>query len=197
MLKWISGICKKPAIVQMPPSWTAPIVLKEKLTLQDAKFIFDQAEKLLIDSVATSETIVSRMNTLITLITGTLFALVGYIISRIGKVFILDSSLFAASIGALFLYVLAIYSFQNNQPKDYLLPGTVPKDLFNPAFFNQSIPNEDRLIRYYVNEIENYMYRIEINNEINNRRWSRYSLIAKALLFLPLILISCYYFTHP
>lgn len=180
---------------KIDPSWTASVALKEKLTLDDAKFIFEQAEKLLNDSVATSETIVSRMNTLITLITGSLLALIGYIISRLGKDVIFDPPMFTASVGALFLYVLAIYSFQNNQPKDYLLPGTVPKNLFDPAFFNNAIPNNQRIILYYVNEFENYMYRIEINREINEKRWKRYSMIAGALLWLPIILVSCYLFT--
>lgn len=185
-------IFRKPAYRPIHPSWTAEVAFKEKLTLEDAKFIFEQAEKLLNDSVATSETIVSRMNTLITLITGSMLAIVGYIISRIGGSFNLDPSMFTAAIGALFLYVLAVYSFQNNQPKDYLLPGTVPKDLFNPAFFDKSIPNNERIILYYVNELENYMYRIEINNEINEKRWKRYSIITGALLWLPIILIACY-----
>ena len=60
-------------------TWKAEIRFKEKLTVDDAKFIFEQAEKLLNDSVETSETIVRRMNTLITLITGSLLALVGYL----------------------------------------------------------------------------------------------------------------------
>jgi hypothetical protein len=185
----------KPNPQVIHPSWTAAVAFKEKLTLDDAKFIFEQAEKLLNDSVGTSETIVSRMNTLITLITGSMLALIGYIISRIGKDFVFDPPMFTASVGALFLYVLAFHSFQNNQPKDYLLPGSVPKDLFNPAFFDKAIPNDQRIVLYYVNELENYMYRIEINNEINEKRWKRYSMITGALLWLPIILIICYLFT--
>lgn len=187
---------ERPKIRLTEPSWTTDVSLKEKLTLNDAKFIFDQAEKLLIDSVESGETIVNRMNTLITLITGSLLALLGYIISRAGDNFVFDSAMFTASVGALSLYILAVYSFQNNQPKNYLLPGTVPKDLFDPAFFDTAIQNEERIVMYYVNEFENYMYRIEINNAINAERWKRYSRIARALLWLPVVLISCYLFTN-
>ncbi len=172
--------------------WQAELQFKNKLTISEAKFIFEQAEKMLNDSVASSETIVGRMNTLITLITGSLLALMGYIISKWSKPFVFDHGMLTAIVGICYLFLLAVFSFVNNQPKDYLLPGSLPKDLFNPSFFDPSIPNDGRILRYYVNEIENYQPKIEANSAINERRWKMYSRITFFLLMLPVILWLCF-----
>jgi hypothetical protein len=132
------------------------------------------------------------MNTLITLITGSLLALMGYLITKLGNTVMLDKGFITASAGAIYLYVLAIVSFANNYPKSYLLPGALPKDLFDPSFFDPHVPKEGRILRYYVNEIENYQGKIEVNGELNESRWSRYITICKWLLALPIILITCY-----
>jgi len=175
--------------------WKAAVNEKEKLTKDDAKFIFEQAEKFLKDSVESSETIVSRMNTLITIISGSLIALIGYIITKEVRNCSFDKTLIAPYFSLAYLYILAWLSFNNYKPRDYVLPGSLPEDLFNPSFFHEDIPREDRIIRYYVNEIENYQAKIEANSEINNQRWGRYTFIAKLLVALPLFLLVIYLFT--
>jgi hypothetical protein len=115
-------------------NWQVPLADKNALTIEDAHFIFDQAEKLLNDSVATSQNIVSRMNTLITLITAALLAIFGFIISKLGSTSIGDPVFITAITASIGLYILAIFSFSNTAPKTYLLPGSVPKDLLTHHF---------------------------------------------------------------
>lgn len=170
------------------PSWSADIEHKKRLTKEDAKFIFDQAEKILTDTLETSETIVSRTNTLLTLISGSLLAVIGYIISRLGEALLKDNLFITAIFGAIYLYILAFYCFENTRPKSYLIAGTLPKDLFVATFFGASIPNEERIIRLYANEIDNYQYKIEVNSKLNNTRWKKYKNILRGLLLLPVVL---------
>jgi hypothetical protein len=181
---------------QQPIIWQAPINEKEKLTCQDAKFIFDQAEKYLCDTVDTSETIVSRVNTFITIITGSLIAFITFDISRLGKGFIVEPVLLTALLGTVYLYILAWYSFSVNYPADYIIAGSLPKDLYNESFFSEAIEKEDRLRIYYLNEIEQYQFRIEVNSRINNSRWKAYTRISVFLILLPIVLILTYLLTY-
>jgi hypothetical protein len=179
----------------IPVWWQADVSQKEKLTIEDVRFIFAQAEKMLKDSVDTSEVIVNRTNTLITIISGLLIALMGYIITRLNNSSSLDSILFTTIIAIIYLYITVWCCFENTKPKSYLICGSLPKDLFNNSFFDPQIDSDKRIIHFYVSEIENYQYKIETNNSINRIRWGRYQMLLKAILFLPIVLIGVYIFT--
>lgn len=174
------------------PKWQGNVANKEKLTSDDAKFLFDQAEKFLKDSVENSNLIVSRTSSLITLLAGTLIALIGFVISKFNLKSI-DALTIAAIIGVIYVYILIYNAFENTKPQVYLIPGALPKDLFADAFFIDGITDEKRIIHFYVSEIENYQFKIEKNNEINKIRWNRYARLLKAIVYLPLILAVAYF----
>jgi hypothetical protein len=159
---------KNSSIEELPREiWKAKIEHKEKLTIEDAKFLFDQAEKTLKSSIETSEIIVSRMNTAITLITACFLAFLGYIISRLSKDSLMENGMFSSCVGAIYLYFLAIYSFINTHPKSYFFPGAFPQNLFAEPFFADSIADKERITRFYINEIEIYQQKIIANTELN------------------------------
>ena len=54
----------------------------DRVSLEDVKFIFSQAEKRLDDTVKTGESIASKTMSMITLLAGVLIALSGYMISN-------------------------------------------------------------------------------------------------------------------
>jgi hypothetical protein len=176
------------------PVWLGSDEHKEQLAKEDARFLFEQAEKLLKDTVDTSNIIAARTNTLITIITGSLIATIGYLIAG-HKNQVFNNIMYVAVIGAVYLFVLAILAFENINHKAYLIPGSLPEDLFNEAFFDPKIPNEQRIIYFYVNEFENYQFRIKTNRYINLSRWKRYDEIVMALFILPVILAIVYIFT--
>lgn len=169
------------------PKWKGAIENKEKLTLNDAKFLFEQAEKFLKDSVENSNLIVARTSSLITLLAGTLVALIGFVISKLNLEYI-DALTITAIVGAIYIYILVFDAFENTKPQIYLIPGALPKDLFADPFFMEGITEEKRIIHFYVSEIENYQFKIEKNNELNKIRWKRYGRLLHAILLLPLIL---------
>lgn len=173
------------------PKWQGNVANKEKLTSDDAKFLFDQAEKFLKDSVENSNLIVTRTSSLITLLAGTLIALIGFVITKFNLKNI-DALTIAAIIGVIYVYILIYNAFENTKPQVYLIAGALPKDLFADAFFIDGIIDEKRIIHFYVSEIENYQFKIEKNNEINKIRWNRYARLLKAIVYLPLILAAAY-----
>ena len=101
------GIGKKKPILGPPdvPKWQGNVANKEKLTLNDAKFLFEQAEKFLKDSVENSNLIVTRTSSLITLLAGTLVALIGFVISKF-NIRSIDALSITAMIGIVYVYVL-------------------------------------------------------------------------------------------
>ena len=67
-----------------------------KLTLEDAKFIFEQAEKSYNYTIETAKGIYERSNGLLTLVSGVLIGLVAYAIGKWKDIPHLDSLLFTA-----------------------------------------------------------------------------------------------------
>jgi hypothetical protein len=130
---------------------------------------------------------------LITIITGSLIALITFGINRLSKSTTLDPVLLTTIIGTLCLYALAWYSFSVNFPEDYIIAGSLPKDLYNESFFTELIKDEDRLRIYYLSEIEQYQFRIEVNSKINNSRWAAYTRISITLVSLPAVLALGYW----
>lgn len=174
--------------------WTGNVTYKAMLTKEDAKFIFEQAEKMLKDSVETSNVISARTNTLITIITGSLIAFISYLIARL-KNTDFDHLAFIGVASTVYLFILVFLAFENIKQTSYLAVGSAPKNMLADPIFNAAIPNEERIIHLYISEYENYQFRIEKNNELNKKRWKRYDTILRALLFLPTGMLIIYLLT--
>lgn len=174
--------------------WTGNVIHKAMLTKEDAKFIFEQAEKMLKDSVETSNIIAARTNTLITIITGSLIAFISYLITRL-KNAEFDTLIFIGIMGTVYLFVLVFFAFENTKHTAYLAPGSSPKNLLADAIFSPTIPPEDRIIHLYISEYENYQFRIDRNNKMNKKRWKMYDNILQALLLLPVAMLIIYLLT--
>ncbi len=152
----------------------------------------NRAEKFLKDSVENSNLIVSRTSSLITLLAGTLVALIGFVICKF-NIKTIDALSITAMIGVVYVYVSIYNAFENTKPQVYLIPGALPKDLFANAFFVAGITDVKRIIHFYVSETENYQFKIEKNNELNKIRWKRYADLLKATVLLPLLLSAVYF----
>lgn len=67
---------------QKPPWKIDPSVEVNRVSLEDVKLIFSQAEKRLADTAKARESIESKTMTVVSLMTGILIALCGYAISN-------------------------------------------------------------------------------------------------------------------
>jgi len=174
------------------PRWTAKLEHKKKLTADDAKFVFEQAEKLLKDSVETATTIINRVATLIPIISGIIIALTAYIFAQWYKTKVFDHILMVATLGVVYLSIVGIIAYSSLLPQKYYPAGSLPFDLFADTFFLDIVPDNKRIIRYYVSEIENYQFRIIENNTINAKRWRKYKYSLSALVAFPAFLTIAY-----
>jgi hypothetical protein len=160
-----------------------------KLTLEDAKFIFEQAEKSFNYTIETAKGIYERSNGLLTLVSGVLIGLVAYAIGKWKDTPHLDSLLFTAIVGIFYFLIIGLmFVLQGLTPSEYLLPGTNPKIYFDKVFFHKGIADDDRILSFYKVEIINYQERIEQNTKKNDYRWNIYVLCLRAIFFSPIVM---------
>lgn len=175
-------------------AWVGNVEFKKKLTKEDSKFILEQAEKLLKDSIDTGATIVTRTNTLVTILSALIIAVSGYIISSWAKYNEALNMFICSIIGLAYLFCVAVNTVRNIAPTPYYPIGSLPENLIIASFFAEVIPNEDRIIRYYVSESEQYQFRIDENNKLNKFRWKLYKRSLWALMLTPAVFILIYFF---
>jgi hypothetical protein len=173
--------------------WNVPVECLNKISLEDAKFIFDHAEKQLQDTVNSSDIIVARTTTLITVSVAFLTALIGYSISRLDNYKSHDKIFITAAISAMCVFLICLYLKKNIQPKNYAIIGAEPILFFRDNFFNDSIEEKQRLIYLYINEIENYQDRIKMNKETNENRWAVFKKSIMLLILMPFAIPIIYW----
>jgi hypothetical protein len=169
-----------------------PSIDVERVTLEDVKFIFSQAEKRLDDTVKTGENIASKTMSMITLLAGVLIALSGYMISNWKGMAAASHKDEVAIIGSLYSIVLSIFMIRNVLPNNYYVLGSEPEIMMVPTFFDRAVKMDKITIFIYMNEIENYNFRIEKNLDVNTRRWRQYRFAVNAIVALPVFLGAIY-----
>ena len=170
----------------MAESFVTPEYFK-KINKDEARFIFEHAEKQLKETLDTSILIVNRTTTLLTITVGLMAALVGFIVSRLDKMGKFDALLVLSLIALVYLFILAVLLCRNILAKNYLIAGAEPKDFFLDNFFNEGSTNDNRIICFYVNEIESYQERITKNKQANEKRWKLFNNCIKMIVAMPIV----------
>jgi hypothetical protein len=161
----------------------------KKLTVEDAKFFFDQAEKQLKETSESSSLIVGRVSTLLTLIAGLFIALVGFTINKYAASHKLNELLITAIIGIPYLFYILYQLVINLRGWNYRVIGSEPKSLFSDVFFDDSIESKNRIINLYASEMREYQIRIEENKVINEKRWKLYDDTLLGIILFPLVMV--------
>jgi hypothetical protein len=171
-----------------PPWRIDPSIEINRVSLEDAKLIFSQAEKKLAETVRTRESIESKTMTVVSLMTGALMALCGYIISNWKNDDPISHKALVATLGVVYILGLFIYMLRNIVTDRYFMQGSKPSQLMSPSYFAKGIPQDKITLFLYFSEIESYNLRIEQNLEENRRRLHLLGLSITLLLFLPIFL---------
>jgi len=180
-----------------PDDWSIPPDYKAKLTLEDSKFIFEQASKAFDDTIETSKKILDRSTTLLTLISGVLIALVTYCVKKWDTAATFDSLLIAAILAVIyFFWVGVFFVFPNIKPNDYTLPGTQPKKYFVDKLFNVNPPSKGRILFLYIIEIKNLQQGITYNRTVNEKRWRYYKTSLNLVFISPIVITTIYLLTN-
>ena len=164
----------------------------DRVSMEELKLIFNQAEKRLDSTTKEGENIASRTMSIITLMAGLVIALSGYTISIWKGFFALTTKDWVAIVGCLYLLGLLIYIINNIMTHRYFLSGSQPEDLINSTYDDNEISRNKMLLLLYLNEIEEYNIRIANNTALNRRGWRRYGITVRLLLVFPLLLALLY-----
>jgi hypothetical protein len=174
--------------------WNIEILNFKNVSLDDAKFLFSQAEKKLDDTVKVGDSVTNRSYTIISILVGLLIALSGYFFNSVITAGIKDGKTALSLIAICYLLVCLFVLLTNIFPKSYYTLGSQPKDLAINDFFVDEIDKDLRSVYLYVSEIENYQERIEGNFYKNNKRLFLLRNCLIAVYVLPIILSGIYFF---
>lgn len=177
-------------------NWKPKAEHEEKLSLDEVKFILGQGEKVLKEVLSSSDLIISRTTSLITVIVGALTLLVGYAVNTWAKNKILDELIVAAIIGIAYSLFLLYYFHLNIKGRQYFHIGTQPSALLVDSFFDPYFDLEkkekEREKEFYLTEIIACQTKISENLKLNEKRWKVFNRSLRGVVFLPLVLILAY-----
>ncbi len=165
------------------------------LSITEAKFILEQAEKTLKETGDQSQIIVARTTTLIVLISGLLIGIMAFMVKEIGSESKMNDIMFVCILGSIYLFCLCNKMIANISGHQYYPLGTDPKTLFINDFFNA--PNmEIRQVWFYITEIKRCQSKIEWNKNENEKRWKKFNNHLKYVTWTAPILIGLYGIIH-
>jgi hypothetical protein len=173
---------------QKPPWKIDPSIDVNRVSLEAVILIFSQAEKRLADTIKRGESIESKTMTMVSLLTGTLITLCGYVISSWSDNGPISNKAWIAILGIIYILGLFIYLVKNVLTDKYFMLGSESSHLMRPSYFANSIQQDKIILFLYMSEIENYNLRIQRNLEENTRNLRRFRRSITLLLILPVFL---------
>ena len=168
----------------MPSNWRPPLSVSEKATIEELRFVFDQATKRAEQTSEEGDRLYNKSINIIVVCLPLLSALIGYIISH----FSLNALTILASLSAIVLLIVVSVLKNSVMPTRYLGSGSYPKDLLTESFY-ENLNNKTTEWYFIMNETIMYQERIEINVQNNTDRNSRLKDCFMFLYSLPLLLI--------
>lgn len=163
------------------------------ISIEEAKFILEHAEKQLKDILETSLQIVSRSTTLLTILIGLMIALIGFSIKNWETTHLWNQRIFIAVWFVCYLGVIVFVLFFNFIPKTYFIAGAEPADFFKTdEVFN--LENSDyRMVAIYVNEIIQAQSKIKHNKSANDKKWKNFNWSIYLIGGIPIYIILIYW----
>ncbi len=163
----------------------------DKIGPDEAKFIFSQGDKLLKETLQTSDAIVSRSTTLMTVIIGAMTTLIGFIATSISKG-TFNELVLTSIIAVGYLYFVSYDLHKNLKSREYMYAGTLPGIFLNEEFYKESSDTTSREKSFHLTEALNYQDRIKTNIKVNNERFKLMDACMTRLFYFPGILGGVY-----
>lgn len=170
-------------------------------TLEEAKFVFSQAEKLLKETTTEGDLIISRTTNLITLISASLLGLFGFLANKIINASdlnfkdLFDPINLTAIVAFSYVLYIAYCLYLNLKPTEYYGLGTKPEDLMRESYYHDFYlyDKSAREKAYHLTEIASYNNRIGENILVNSIRWRRINKTYILIIIAPFILFGFYF----
>lgn len=184
-------------------TWDTDIKRWDRFSLDDAKFIFAQAEKLLDDTIKNYDATTTKSFSILTIINGILAAQITYIFIKFDPQGIFDIKLTTVFVASGYLFYSTFSLIKNILPNRYRVIGSPPDKLFLNVFFDNENPKEIRTSQIYRIEILSYNTRIYFNMSLNARRLNQFTAATIRLIIYPvvclityLVILCCYWCYH-
>jgi hypothetical protein len=171
---------------------------EEKINLNEAKFIFQQAEIKLKDTIETGQLIVARTVTIAGISVSIMIAVVAYLFTKWDTISMDLSSLLMLKISAVYYFILNIIIISNLHPSKYKIQGSNPSQLYVEHFFKKEYDNDEnnsdkRLLELYKVTIAGYEQSINENKTLNIDRWRLFRLSLWLLTLSPIAILIIYF----
>ncbi|MDN3588074.1 hypothetical protein QWY86_15430 [Pedobacter aquatilis] len=177
----------------MAHSWEIKFEHKKALSLEDSTFIFEQSEKFLNDISESHKSVVERTYTSLAICVTILTALIAFITERVESGKDWDDSLtLCAILTTIYVFFGVVSLSRNIRSTNYMGLGSPPINLFSDRIMARNVPSDKRIIRVIVSEIERYQFRVEVNREINQKKWKVFNLGIYWLLSIPVFFFTLY-----
>ena len=159
----------------------------------ELRFIFEQAEKQLKESLESGNTVVARTTILLTIIVGIITSIIAAIVGII-KTFDYKISPDLIVLSAILLFLLhEVFELQKTLSGEvFRTLGSQPYKLLDNWYFENTSTDDERYNALYLSEIKSYQRRILKNNGLNGERWGRFRKSLKRLFVLPVYIICLY-----
>lgn len=174
--------------------WHADSENKTAASLPEAKFIYDEAEKKLKETISSGDLIVGRATTLITLAVGLIVGLLGFVISRYTTTKSIDELCISSALVTIYIFSVLLYIIPNIKGNKYAVIGASPRTLFAKDFYTNkdADQSENRQKMLLWAQIENYQDSIDKNSQANAVRWKRLNKSIMFLILAPIILLASF-----
>ena len=163
---------------------------QEKLSLEDVKFSFEQAEKLLKKSADISSIVVTRTVILLSVAIGILLSIIGFLLKQHIDLKYFGIVEFVGEGISIYLFIWVLLTVQNIKGTGYDDIGSQPKDLIHDHYILTYPDDKDkRLIYYYLSQVDDYQDRIDKNYGINDKRWKQFRLSLWGIVSIPFLAV--------
>lgn len=191
ILKPISNLFSGKALVL--EIWE-PDIKFEYASVEDMKFIFDQAEKFLSHTIRVYGSTLLKTNYLLSLCTAFLSGQCVYVFNNFEDSRPFTAKMETVIVGCIYIAILSIYLTRNIMPTGVRMTGRRPELMINPAFFSEIYEKDVRQIYMYRSEIITYKISIDLNDHINKKRSKRLFVGIICLLLYPLLFVILFIF---
>lgn len=177
-------------------TWYQKVPNINKVDVEDLKFVFYQAEKMVDDTIKNFDSITSKSNSVVTIITTILIALVGYFFVNYSYKGTYDIGLSVVFLSICYFTYPTYLISKNIISMGYATIGSNPEKLIsNQIFTDEKIKSKDTHRTILLSEIIDYKRRIEDNIKWNNNRTINLDKSVKSLLYYPFFAIIAYLFS--
>jgi hypothetical protein len=170
--------------------WEPDLKQQDLVTIDELKFMFSEADKMLSKTTNSGNLLVTRTAILCTVTVAILTACTSYIINSISNE-IDYPGFITCSLALLYFFRIAAKLKFNLQSHNFYEVGEVPSTMWNSWLFENFTNSDVREKQFYILQLKQYQYRIDKNKAMLDKRWKIYNKSLTSLIFSP-VLIAVY-----